>query len=191
MTETSEEKLIEKRKEKVIALLKKDLYFSALMIVAVVSFIFGIASVAGLAFLFTSFGLFFLGILSFASCLLYRSAFRQYSLHPLVAWIVWMAVYIRTRNLPGLKDITTGTWTLGPDLDPFLFLRWAKYIVAHGSIMSLDVMRYVPFGYNTSGELLVTPYFIAWFYKLGSVFGFVESITHAAVIYPVFMFALT
>ena len=191
MTETSEEKLIEKRKEKVIALLKKDLYFSALMIVAVVSFIFGIASVAGLAFLFTSFGWFFLGILSFASCLLYRSAFRQYSLHPLVAWIVWVAVYIRTRNLPGLKDITTGTWTLGPDLDPFLFLRWAKYIVAHGSIMSLDVMRYVPFGYNTSGELLVTPYFIAWFYKLGSVFGFVESITHAAVIYPVFMFALT
>ena len=41
----------------------------------------------------------------------------------LLAVIVYVGVYIRTRNLPGLKDITTGTWTLGPDLDPFLFLH--------------------------------------------------------------------
>src|SRR4030043_417950 len=27
---------------------------------------------------------------------------------------------------PGLWDITTNTWTLGPDLDPWLFLRYAK-----------------------------------------------------------------
>src|SRR3989344_7661115 len=29
---------------------------------------------------------------------------------------------------PGLWDITTNTWTLGPDLGPFLFLRYAKKI---------------------------------------------------------------
>src|SRR3989344_1234086 len=41
----------------------------------------------------------------------------------ILAFIVWMAVRIRTLNLSKLKDITTGGWTLGPDLDPFLFLR--------------------------------------------------------------------
>ena len=51
----------------------------------------------------------------------------------ILSFIVSISVYIRTRNIPILKDITTGTWTLGPDLDPFLFLRWAKYIVENGS----------------------------------------------------------
>ena len=50
----------------------------------------------------------------------------------ILGFIVYMAVWIRTRNLPGLRDVTTGGWTLGPDLDPFLFLRWAKYIVENG-----------------------------------------------------------
>jgi len=39
----------------------------------------------------------------------------------ILSFIVFIGVYIRTRNIPKLKDITTGTWTLGPDLDPFLF----------------------------------------------------------------------
>ena len=95
-----------------------------------------------------------------------------------------------TRNLPKLRDITTGTWTLGPDLDPFLFLRWAKYIVAHGSMMTWDMMRYSPLGYNTKRELLLHPYMIAWFHKVASLFGS-ESVTHSAVLYPVFFFALT
>ena len=49
----------------------------------------------------------------------------------ILAIIVFIAVKIRTRNLPLLRDVTTGSWTLGPDLDPFLFLRWSKYIVEH------------------------------------------------------------
>src|SRR3989344_8670485 len=77
-----------------------------------------------------------------------------------LAFIVYLAVKIRTSNLAGLKDITTGTWTLGPDLDPFLFLRWAKYIFEHGSLYAIDTMRYVPLGFNTKGELLLHPYMI-------------------------------
>ena len=49
-----------------------------------------------------------------------------------LAIIVFIAVRIRTRNLPGLRDVTTGGWALGPDLDPWLFTRWAEYIVEHG-----------------------------------------------------------
>ena len=107
-----------------------------------------------------------------------------------LAFIVFLAVKIRTRNLPGLKDVTTGTWTLGPDLDPFLFLRWAEYIVEHGKLFAVDTMRYVPLFYKTGNELLFHPYMIAWFHKIAVLFGS-ESVTHSAVLYPVFMFALT
>ena len=105
--------------------------------------------------------------------------------------ITWLAVYIRTRNIPGLKDITTGTWTLGPDLDPFLFLRWAEYIVQHGSLMINDTMRYVPLGFDTSGEMKLLSYMIAWFYQGMHIFSKDVTVTYAAIIFPVFMFALT
>ncbi len=110
--------------------------------------------------------------------------------YAILAIIVFISVRIRTRNLPLLRDITTGTWTLGPDLDPFLFLRWAKYIVENGSLYAVDYMRYVPIGFNTKVELLLHPYMMAWFHKIAVIFGS-DSVTHSAVIYPVFMFALT
>lgn len=108
----------------------------------------------------------------------------------LLALVTYIAIYIRSLNIPGLRDITTGGWTLAQDLDPYLFLRWAKYIVANGSLMTLDMMRYVPLGFNTSDELILQPYLIAWFHKLAVLFGS-TSVEQSAVIYPVFMFALT
>ena len=107
-----------------------------------------------------------------------------------LALIVFIAVRIRTLNLSGLRDSTTGGWTLGPDLDPFLFLRWAKEIVENGTLYAVDTMRYVPLGFETKGELILLPYMIAWFHKVAAVFGSV-SIEQSAAIFPVFMFALT
>ena len=115
-----------------------------------------------------------------------------------LALIVFLAVKIRTLPMkidpstgkPRLWDITTDTWTLGPDLDPFLFLRWAEYIVEHGKLFATDMMRYVPLGYDTKGDLLLHPYLMAWFHKIAVLFGS-ESVTYSAVIYPVVMFALT
>jgi len=108
----------------------------------------------------------------------------------ILAFIVWLGVYIRTLNIPKLKDITTGTWTLGPDLDPFLFLRWAKYIVQNGSLMLIDNMRYAPIGYDTSAEMKLLSYLIAWFHGLLSFLSLSNDITYSAIIFPVFMFAL-
>ncbi|MBI2630413.1 hypothetical protein HYW76_04905 [Candidatus Pacearchaeota archaeon] len=102
----------------------------------------------------------------------------------LVAW------HLRTVNVPNLKDVTTGDYTLGPDLDPFLFLRYAEYIVEHGSLMSIDNMRYVPRGYDTAGETKLLPYMMAYFYESLSLFSKV-SINYSAVIFPAFMFLLT
>ena len=110
--------------------------------------------------------------------------------YPILAIIIFIAVKIRTSNLYGLKDITTGTWTLGPDLDPFLFLRWAKNIVENGSLMAVDMMRYVPLGFETSGEYILHPYMIAWFHNVAQIFGS-ESVTYSAIIYPVFFFVIT
>ncbi|MDP3881836.1 MAG: STT3 domain-containing protein [Nanoarchaeota archaeon] len=116
----------------------------------------------------------------------------------LLAFIVWIAVKIRMAPMkinpatgkPGLWDITRDHWTLGPDLDPFLFLRWAKEIIQNGSLMPWDSLRYVPLGYDTAGELILLPYSIAWFHKFINWFGN-YSIEYSAVLYPVFMFALT
>ncbi|MEK6889318.1 MAG: STT3 domain-containing protein [Nanoarchaeota archaeon] len=107
-----------------------------------------------------------------------------------LAVLVFLAVRIRSLNLDKLRDITTGTWTLGPDLDPFLFLRWAKYIVEHGTLFAVDTMRYVPLGYPTDTELPLLAYSIAWFHKVAVIFGS-ESVTQSAVLFPVFIFALT
>jgi len=116
---------------------------------------------------------------------------KDWIFYILLAFIIYIGVYIRKLNISGLKDITTGTWTLGPDLDPFLFLRWAKDIIANGSLATIDTMRYVPLGYNTSGEMKLLSYLIAWFHQILSVFGLSDSVTYSAIIFPVFMFALT
>lgn len=109
----------------------------------------------------------------------------------LLGLVVILSVWIRTRNLPGLRDVTTGGWTLGPDLDPFLFLRWAQYIVEHGQLMAVDMMRYVPLGFNTRGEMLLLSYMIAWFHKLVAALGISDSVTQSAVYFPAAMFGLT
>lgn len=118
--------------------------------------------------------------------------------YAVLALITLVSVWIRIQPMrinaatgkPGLWDITTDSWTLGPDLDPFLFLRWARAIVEHGTLYTIDAMRYVPLGFNTQQELILLPYMIAWFHKIASFFGSV-SIDQSAVIFPVFMFALT
>ncbi len=109
----------------------------------------------------------------------------------ILSFIVYIGFYIRTRNIPRLKDITTGTWTLGPDLDPFLFLRWAEHIVENGSLMIWDNIRYIPLGYNTAGEMKLLAYMIAWFHNFLSIFSKEITVTYSAIIFPAVMFALT
>ena len=106
--------------------------------------------------------------------------------------VIWLgAIYIRTAPIPYLKDSTTGNWTLGPDLDPFLFLRLAKVIAENGSLPAVDYMRYVPLGFESSGETQLLPYTIAYLYKFLLFFDPHITIEYAAIIYPVIAFALS
>src|SRR3990167_1760281 len=109
----------------------------------------------------------------------------------ILSFIIFIGLYIRTRNIPLLKDITTNDWTLAPDLDPYLFLRWAKEIVENGSLAAVDAMRYVPLGYDTAGEMKLLSYLIVWFYNILHFFNESVSVTYAAIWFPVMMFALT
>lgn len=109
-----------------------------------------------------------------------------------LAVIIWFSgIFIRTANISRLKDVTTGGWTLAPDLDPFLFLRWAKYIAQHGSLMALDTLRYAPLGFKTAGEMPFVPYGIAYLYKLLHIFSDKVTVEYAAIIFPVIFFCLT
>lgn len=105
-------------------------------------------------------------------------------------------IYIRSMPMqdhggnPGLWDITTNDWTLGPDLDPWLFTRYAKIILDNGSLPKIDTFRNVPLGFDTSIETKLLPYMIVWTYYLVNLFGD-YSINFAAAIFPVIMFALT
>lgn len=208
-----QDNLVQERKEKIKRFFKKNAFVSLFTMLGLISLFLSFFSPlfdkvlsplgsklglpAGLSLLTIPFGgLQFDIAWFFLFCAFLFSAFISYnekisySFYPLLAWLIWLSIKLRTLNLPRLKDITTGEWTLGPDLDPFLVLRWAKYIVAHGELMLLDNMRYIPLGFDTSGELVLWPYSLAWFHKLASIFGSI-SVTHSAVLFPVFMFALT
>ncbi|KKN48149.1 hypothetical protein LCGC14_0655930 [marine sediment metagenome] len=107
--------------------------------------------------------------------------------------ILWINIKIRILPMkinpltgnPGLWDITKNNWTLGPDLDPFFFLRWAKMIIEQGAVPAIDTMRYVPFGYNTLLETKLLPYAIAYLYKFLHFFSDKVTIEYAAIILPV------
>jgi asparagine N-glycosylation enzyme membrane subunit Stt3 len=122
----------------------------------------------------------------------------NYIVYIFLAAIVWLAVYIRmlptrinpSTGKPFLWDITLDTWTLGPDLDPFLFFRWAKYIVENGHLMAVDYMRNVPLGFNTLHEFYLHPFMMAWFHFIAIVLGISSSVEQSFVLYPVFMFAI-
>src|SRR3989344_4136725 len=47
--------------------------------------------------------------------------------------IAWFGFWIRTRNIPLLKDVTTGDF-IQADPDATAFLRYAKYIVENGRL---------------------------------------------------------
>ena len=113
--------------------------------------------------------------------------------------VLWINIYIRTLPMkvialtgkPGLWDITTNNWTLGPDLDPFFFLRWAKTIVEQGALPLIDKMRYVPLGYQTSNSTTLLPQLIAYLYKFLHIFYEKVTVEYAAVILPVVFSVIT
>jgi asparagine N-glycosylation enzyme membrane subunit Stt3 len=108
-----------------------------------------------------------------------------------------LGIYIRSLPMqdhggnPGLWDIATNNWTLGPDLDPWLFTRYAGEIIENGKVADMDMVRNVPLGFETHLESMLLPKMIAWTYALSNLFYSGTTVEFAAALFPVIMFALT
>ena len=103
--------------------------------------------------------------------------------------IAWFGYWIRTRNIPLLKDVTTGDF-IQADPDATAFLRYAKYIVEHGQLMDIDFMRYYPWGFENLVDFKLLSYAIAYFYKFLHFFNPDVTVGYAHVLYPPVAFVI-
>lgn len=110
--------------------------------------------------------------------------------------LVVLGMYIRVLPMtahgptPGLWNHATNDWTLGPDLDPWSFVRQAKNIAQNGSLPQIDTFRNVPLGVDNSRETILLPYMIYGTYQVVNVFGNFN-MEFAGSLFPVLMFGLT
>jgi len=143
-----------------------------------------------LFFTFNSWLWFFLSMMFVLSAI--AAYYEKYSIMfmPILVWLLFTSSFLRTQNISGLKDVTTGDWTLGPDLDPFLFLRNAIEI-SKGELDPVDHMRYAPLWKpNSYVYANIMPWSIYYLYKFLGLF-MDTSLTYAAIIAPVIFFALS
>jgi len=106
-----------------------------------------------------------------------------------LAIIIWLGVYIRKQPLNKLIDATTNEY-ISLELDSTLFLRYAEYIAQHGSLFSIDPLRYYPFGASLGGIGTFTSYFVGYLYKFLNLIGFNWSVAYVDVIYPIITMAI-
>lgn len=186
-TENKSEEILEERKEKLVKVLKKNRWTFAFSILAGVVLLILLLKLVKVNLLPLSYLQLILLIVAFllSVALAYFDKIKFMFL-PLLVWIVQLNYWIRTLPLPKLIDVTTGGYTLGPDLDPFFFLRIAKTIVVKGSMPVIDYFRYVPLGFNTGEETKLLPYSIAYFHKLLALFSNV-SVEYSAALFPAFV----
>jgi len=139
--------------------------------------------------LFNLFFLFPASIWFFLTVMLGLSTFAAYyekynlMFIPILVWLLFASGFTRTQNFSGLKDVSTGDWTLAPDLDPFLYLRHAKEI-ASGGIENPDLFRSAPLGTENYASKNMMPWAIFFVYKIMSSVSD-SSITYAAIVSPV------
>src|SRR3990172_300947 len=147
---------------------------------------------AFLAKLFAAFSaqlLIFLAISLLISATLAHYGKFKWMFLPLVIWLLIATAIVRTANIDLLKDVTTGDYTLGPDLDPFLYLRHATEI-SEGRLGPIDYFRQAPLGVESYAYKNIMPWTIFYIYKIISVFSDI-SVTYAAIITPVILFIIS
>jgi len=108
---------------------------------------------------------------------------------PLMIWLIITTAIVRTSNMSGLVNVVTGEPSLGPDLDPYLYLRHAIEI-SEGRLREIDYFRQAPLGVKSYAYSNMMPWAIFLIYKISNIFT-EYSITQAAIIAPVIFFLLS
>ncbi len=177
----------------------KNNYNFVFSILAFIALIFFILSVSGINLkieiltqtieLFSS-TLWFLLLLSLiiSAVLSYFEKYKWIVL-PVLIWLLIFTVQFRSASLSQLIDVSTGEPTLGPDLDPYLYLRLAEDI-NNGNLSDADCMRYAPICSNNYAKSNLMPLTIVVAYKLISIFKEV-TLAEAANITPIILFAIS
>lgn len=174
----------------------KNNFVLAFSLMALFSFIFALSSAVGFSLgigLLTQItGLFspLLWGLLFASFIIsgILAYYEKYGLMflPIMIWLLFSTAVVRTANIDSLKDVYSGEYTLGPDLDPFLYLRHAIEI-SEGRLGSIDYFRQAPIGVSSYAYQNIMPWAIFYLYKIISIFSD-STLTYAAIIAPVIFF---
>ncbi|MBN1923693.1 MAG: glycosyltransferase family 39 protein [Nanoarchaeota archaeon] len=115
--------------------------------------------------------------IDFSKILSSLKAYRKYFVILGLIVVIGVTWYVRTRAVANLN----GEFLLG--LDPYVFLRYAKSIVETGTVPVNDTMRYYPSGFDTSRELLMPSYAIAFLHSIIGIFTDM-SVSEVAIIYP-------
>ena len=103
--------------------------------------------------------------------------------------IAYFGFWIRTQNLPLLKDVTNNEY-IPMELDSFVILRYAEYYNEHGKLMENDKMRYYPTGFDPRKEFSFMAWFISTLYNILHFFNKSITIQLADVVYPPVAFVL-
>ena len=112
---------------------------------------------------------------------------KSYFPYVVLGFLMVVGYLIRIKPLKNLIDSTTGQY-IPLALDPFVFLRYAKEVLANGSLAAVDTMRYVPTGYEQIGEFGVLSHVIVWLYKFLHIFNPEVTLEYAHVVYPPLLF---
>ena len=149
----------------------------------------GISVIASLSSAFTTNLLIYLLLALAISAVLAHYRKFKWMFLPVVIWLLVTTAILRTQNIDQLKDGKTGNYTLGPDLDPFLYLRHATEI-DQGNLGPIDYFRKAPLGVKSYAYSNIMPWVIFYMYKVISMFSD-QSLTYAAIITPVILFLIS
>ncbi len=93
--------------------------------------------------------------------------------------VLWLAWFIRTRNL----SLFQGKYLAG-ELDCYYFFRLAEYLLEHGKLFAIDMMRYSPLGLKVDPQSSFFVHELVYAYKyFFKFFGLSQMEWH--IIYPV------
>ena len=120
----------------------------------------------------------------------FLNAKKEWLQYIVLAFIVFLGYSVRTKNLPLLKDVSTGNF-IPVALDPFVILRYAKEVLVNGFLSPVDTLRYVPQGYLQIGEFSFISHFIASLFKVLSVFFPALTIEQVHVLYSPIVFSFS
>ncbi|MDO8555716.1 MAG: STT3 domain-containing protein [Nanoarchaeota archaeon] len=120
---------------------------------------------------------------------LFYQKYKSWLIYAALIAVIILGMWMRSQNLELLKDETTGQY-ISAELDSTVFLRYAEYIVEHGSLPAVDSMRFVPVGADLSVIGTFTSYFVAYLYKFLHFFDADVTVQYADIVYPIIAMAL-